>query len=320
MFGHADGEHLLGNMIFLWIFGAALEHRIGPINFLFDYLVMGTVANAIGMTGFALFGEESISLGASGAIAGVMGIYLVRCYFNRIPIGVPILVPMGPTGPLVFAVRFNAVALLTFFFLLDLLGVREQLAGSASPIGYWAHLGGYFCGLSIGYSRRYYRDGLREELAARMQTGPRDGDFGRRRGARDTLLELSPDHPDALLCRARDGSRFQRREDAADDYVRLIHLLLGSDRRRAGTIFLEYFHKYLRPLTLDRQLAVTPELAARGEIDLAARCLDLAAREADADPELRARATAYEAKLLSRLGLLQAPEPQDRATREAPEN
>ncbi len=307
LFLHADPGHLWGNMLFLWIFGSALEGRIGRGRLLLYYLLAGTAANALGVVG-GLASDFEGSLGASGAISGLMGLFMVRCYFSRVSFGIPILGPLGYALPVVFRVRLNAMLLLTLFFLKDLSGARASMDGVWSEIGYWAHVGGYFFGLAIGYATGLYRDGLREGLSLRSAGGGEGGDYGRSRAARTALLKLEPNHIDALLARARDGSRFSHGAAAREDYCRVIELLLDQHRGSAAEIFLEYFRKYLLPLPLTQQLAVTPALAARGERDIAARCLELAAAEPNLDPDSRATALLYEARLLTELELAEAAE------------
>lgn len=307
LFLHADQGHLWGNMIFLWIFGSALEGRLGRARLLLYYLLAGTAAHALSVVG-TLTSDVEWSLGASGAIAGLMGLFIVRCYFSRVSFGIPIFGPLGYALPLVLRVQLNAMVLLTLFFLKDLSGARASMDGVWSQIGYWAHVGGYFFGLAIGYTTGLYRDGLREGLSLRSAEGGEGGDYGRSRAARTALLELEPDHIDALLARAREGSRFKRSEVAREDYCRVIGLLLDQRRGSAAEIFLEYFSKYLRPLPLTQQLALTPALAARGERDIAARCLELVAAEPGVEPDSRAAALLYEARLLTELGLPEAAE------------
>jgi membrane associated rhomboid family serine protease len=82
VFMHGDWLHLLGNMLFLWIFGDNVEHRIGHVTYLVFYLVAGVVASFAQI----LVNTDSVipTLGASGAIAGVLGAYLVLFPTNRV--------------------------------------------------------------------------------------------------------------------------------------------------------------------------------------------------------------------------------------------
>ena len=205
-----------------------------------------------------------------------MGLFMVRCYFSRVSFGIPIFGPLGYALPVVLRVRIHPMFLLTLFFVKDLSGARASMDGVQSQIAYWAHVGGYFFGLATGYVTGLYRDGLREGLSLRSEERG-DGDYGRSRSARTALLELEPNHIDALLARARERSRFNHGEGAREDYRRVIELLVKGNRGRAAEIFLEYFEKYPSPMPLTHQLPLTLALAQRGEKDIAARCLELAA-------------------------------------------
>jgi membrane associated rhomboid family serine protease len=309
MFLHANSSHLWGNMIFLAVFAAPLEGRIGRGRLLLYYLLMGTAANAaIVLSELAIGSEYNWSLGASGAISGVMGLYMVRCCFGRVSFGIPILGALALTLPVVLRIRVSPLVLLTLFFLSNLSGARATLEGVPTHIGYAAHVGGYLLGLAIGYGSGLFRDGVRESLAGQASLPDTDGDYGRSREALDALLKVEPDHVDALLARARRDSRFGRGETARRDYQRVVQLLLDSDRARAADVFLEYYQKFLAPVEIRQQLVLTPALVDLGKCDIAARALELATQEPDIDRDARSTALLYQGKLLTELDLPEAAE------------
>ncbi|MCV0403216.1 MAG: rhomboid family intramembrane serine protease [Chloroflexi bacterium] len=140
MFMHGGWLHIAGNLLFLWIFGDNVEHRIGHIPYLGFYLVAGVVASLAQI----LVDPGSIipTLGASGAISGVLGAYLVMFPTNRItvlflrfPMRVPALVAIG-----LWAV-FQVVNGIGAF------AVTEETAGG---VAYMAHIGGFVFGLVAG--------------------------------------------------------------------------------------------------------------------------------------------------------------------------
>jgi membrane associated rhomboid family serine protease len=309
MFLHANSSHLWGNMIFLAVFAAPLEGRIGRGHLLLYYLLAGTVAHAaMVLSELAIGGDCNWGLGASGAISGVMGLYMIRCCFGRVSFGIPIFGALGIAVPVVFRIRVSPLILLTLYFLCDLSGARATLEGVPTNIGYASHVGGYLLGLAIGYGSGLFRDGVRESLAVQATASEMGGDYGRSREAQDALLKLEPDHVDALLARARRDSRFRCRETTRRDYQRIVQLLLKSDRTRAAEVFLEYYQKFLAPVEIRQQLALTPALVNLGEYDIAARALELAAQDPDIDRDARATALLYQGKLLAELGLPEAAE------------
>ena len=155
MFLHGGWAHLLGNMLYLWIFGDNVEDRLGHLKFLVFYLGCGWVATlAHGWTN-----PESMipAIGASGAIAGVLGAYLVMFPHAR----VLTLIPMG------FVLRLAelpAIIVLGLWFVLQpfsgvaSLGVRTAEGGG---VAWWAHIGGFAAGLLVGLAARALRLGAR---------------------------------------------------------------------------------------------------------------------------------------------------------------
>jgi membrane associated rhomboid family serine protease len=144
MFMHGGWAHLLGNMLFLWIFGDNVEHRVGHIPYLLFYLVAGVIAS---LAQIAINPDSVIpTLGASGAISGVLGAYLVMFPQNRvtiiafrfIPFQVPAIVAIGLWAVFQFISGFGAIA------------VSEQTGG----VAYMAHIGGFIAGLIFGFVGR----------------------------------------------------------------------------------------------------------------------------------------------------------------------
>jgi membrane associated rhomboid family serine protease len=143
MFLHGGWLHLIFNMWTLWLFGAAVEDRLGHIRYLAFYVACGLLAAA---THAALNPNSTVpSLGASGAIAGVMGCYVRMFPFARIVVVVPILFL-----PLFF--EMPALIFVGIWFLLQVLqGTAEVLAPFASGgVAWWAHVGGFLAGLAFG--------------------------------------------------------------------------------------------------------------------------------------------------------------------------
>jgi len=140
MFMHGGIGHLLGNMLFLWIFGDNVEDRLGHLSYLLFYLLAGIAAMAL-QTAFAL---DSLvpTVGASGAIAGVMGAYLIM--YPGALIQVIVL-------PLFFIPFFVPASLLIlFWFLMQVLGGLADLgATTGSSIAWWAHIGGFSAGVLL---------------------------------------------------------------------------------------------------------------------------------------------------------------------------
>ena len=149
MFMHGGVMHLLGNMIYLWIFGDNVEHRFGALPFLLFYLLSGLAAS---LAQIAVDPQSTIpSLGASGAISGVLGAYLVLFPRNRVHaiffyqvVSIPAILAIGIWIVFQFVNGIGAIA------------VTSQTGG----VAYAAHVGGFVAGVILALIMRVL---IREE-------------------------------------------------------------------------------------------------------------------------------------------------------------
>lgn len=146
-FLHGGFLHVAGNMLFLWIFGNNIEEQLGRIKYLIFYLACGVLA---ALTQWFFDSGSSIpSLGASGAIAGVMGAYIIR--FPQAQI-----LTLLPLGIFITTVRIPALFFLGFWFVqqafygIASLDVQSNIGMSNGGIAYWAHAGGFLFGFILG--------------------------------------------------------------------------------------------------------------------------------------------------------------------------
>lgn len=141
MFMHGGFAHLGGNMLYLWVFGDNLEDRLGHLRFFLFYLTCGIIASLTHVFTDYLFGENHLipSLGASGAISGVMGGYLLLFPKKRVTV-----------LAFIFFIRVPAFIVLGLWIGLQLANGTGFLGGSeASGIAYAAHIGGFIAGLLL---------------------------------------------------------------------------------------------------------------------------------------------------------------------------
>ena len=146
-FLHGGILHLGGNMLYLWIFGCNIEEQLGHFKYLVFYLACGVLA-ALSQWFFSQLSTVPI-LGASGAIAGVMGAYILR--FPRAQI-----LTLLPVGFLIMTVRIPALFFLGFWFFQQALfsfaslNVPANTGTGGGGIAYWAHAGGFVFGFILG--------------------------------------------------------------------------------------------------------------------------------------------------------------------------
>jgi len=140
MFIHGGFFHLLGNMLYLWIFGNNIEDRMGPIRFLVFYLLCGFVAS---FTHIVISPNSTIpTVGASGAVSGVLGAYLI-------------LYPHARVLTLVFLVIFIRVimlpagVLLVFWFIINAVSGITSLGVRGGGVAWFAHVGGFLAGIGL---------------------------------------------------------------------------------------------------------------------------------------------------------------------------
>ena len=133
MFMHGGFMHLAGNMLYMWIFADNIEDNLGPSKFLFFYLIAGIGA---AMTQVLMDTQSQVPMvGASGAIGGVLGAYLI----NHPNARVLVLIPFGFFSQLI---KIKALYVLGFWFIL-------QFISSGGGVAYAAHIGGFISGIIL---------------------------------------------------------------------------------------------------------------------------------------------------------------------------
>ena len=157
MFMHAGFGHIGGNMLYLWIFGDNVEHRFGSVRFLIFYLVAGLFASAAQI---ALNPDGILpNLGASGAIAGVMGAYMVLFPYNRV-------------NAIFFftIISVPAIVVLGMWIATQLFSGYGSLFASTQGVGgvaYAAHIGGFVAGVAAGIVARASMKGEPDSILRR---------------------------------------------------------------------------------------------------------------------------------------------------------
>jgi membrane associated rhomboid family serine protease len=141
MFLHGGISHLLGNMLFLWVFGRRVEDACGSGRYLMYYLLAGTTASL--MTALTMPHDTVPSIGASGAIFGVVGAYFVLFPSGRIR--TLWFITFIPTWP-----KIRAFWFVLYYLIIQILpAIDSYMNGVQYGIGYWAHLGGFFACIFI---------------------------------------------------------------------------------------------------------------------------------------------------------------------------
>ena len=143
MFLHGGWLHLLGNMLFLFVFGRSIEDRFGHFQFLLLYLLSGGAAAVVQIA--VNPGSRVPTIGASGAIAGVLGAYFICYPTARITTLIQLFV-------FFWTVQVPAVFLLGYWFVIQFVAGFNALAiqtAASGGVAWWAHIGGFACGVLL---------------------------------------------------------------------------------------------------------------------------------------------------------------------------
>lgn len=239
LFVHGSVWHLLANMAFLWLVGCNIEESWGWKVFGGVYLLSGAAA---ALCHLAAHPQSAAPLiGASGAVAGVMGAFMVRHFKTKIRFFYLVLVVIKP---FLGTVSLYAGAVLPLWFLLQLLGAGW---GVGDGVAYWAHVGGFAFGAAAGLALRFLglekkfispmleREQEKLKLPPKLDQALRLLDEGDRAGARALLqqaMNLDPGNLDAPLALARLAADDGQDDIAGRCYNRALELLI--DRGQAG--------------------------------------------------------------------------------------
>ena len=145
MFLHGGWLHVGGNMLYLWIFGDNVEDRLGHLRFVLFYLACGLAA---ALAQIYMHPSSKIPMvGASGAVAGVLGAYLILFPHSRVLALIPILFFFQ-------LVELPAVLFLIFWFGMQFLSGAVSITGASQTsegVAWWAHIGGFVTGMALGF-------------------------------------------------------------------------------------------------------------------------------------------------------------------------
>jgi rhomboid family protein len=141
MFMHGGWAHLLGNMLFLWIFGDNIEDVLGHLRYFFYYIICGVIASLshVGVSYALNHDLEVPSLGASGAISGVLGGYMLLFPYRRVTVILFRFLTQVPA--------FVAIGIWFLFQIINGLGMLGDASGGG--VAYGAHIGGFIAGLGL---------------------------------------------------------------------------------------------------------------------------------------------------------------------------
>jgi membrane associated rhomboid family serine protease len=249
MFMHAGLLHLAGNMLFLWIYGDNVEHRLGSLNYLFVYLATGMAATLF----YTLFQLHSAvpMIGASGAISGVLGLYFIWFPRNKVRVFV-MLFPF-----FVDVILLPARWVLGFFLIVDNLLPFFLASGRGGGVAHGAHIGGFLAGLGIAYAMDRFPEytALSRWRSAWSTPSSQDREKEEERPLHDRIREAvdGRDLHRAAADYLADTSVTARKKIEPLDRLRIGNYLLGkSHYSEALSIFRQYIADFHDGPALDQ--------------------------------------------------------------------
>ncbi len=296
LFLHADPIHLLGNLIFLAVFGPPLEMRIGALRFLVCFVACGWLSNlAQAAAILAQFPDLASTpiVGASGAISGLIGLFLVRLYFARLRFAsLTMLLLHGTVRPTRFTLP--AIVGIALWFLLT---IAQALVEERPESATVAHLRGALFGALFGFTMGLAKEGRLEHHLARARRQSERGEWFAALGEVEAYLAQVPDDPHVLAQAARIQRVTQQERQAAERFREAIRLWLREGSYREACDGFEEMKRLLGPITLPP-----------GDLLRVARACEGLGRSADASRAYEAYGRHYPERHAAPLALLKSAE------------
>ncbi len=246
IFMHTDWLHLLGNLVYLNVFGPILESRVGHGMFLFYVLLLGIFGNIVHgvVASLGWFGQYGVGvLGASGAIAGLLAFSLIRFHNAKVEIAWWVFAPLVGQN----RAGRSKVALQLAVAMWLMLQVIHSLVASqtGASVSYGAHFGGFFMGLSLALAMGQWREGHQEGLRDKAADYFKDGAYHASVGMWLEYLDLVPSDLTARLELARAQ-------------------VLSDQTVQATMNFQRVFNRYMRSGAVNSALGVFKEATRAG--------------------------------------------------------
>jgi membrane associated rhomboid family serine protease len=273
-FIHVDFLHIIPNLVYLWIFGSVLEDRLGRLHYLGAYLACGVLsmmAQAVAVVSFVPQNAAFPIIGASGAISGLLGLFLVRFYYARIKVAsLAFLFLQGVYRASVS--RLNAAGAMLLWILIQLAYGLSSSSNPLSTTAYWSHISGFLFGLALGVT-----SGLGNEarLERKLLKGKRYFEEGKWFAAMGELIEFLKTRPldaEARAILARTFLLTGQRKKATIEYSRAI---VGEMNSGGFGVAVELYEEMKRispeaQLPPSSQLRMAKHLEENDRLDLSA--------------------------------------------------
>jgi len=295
-FLHGSMDHLFFNMLFLWIFGPPMEERLGWKKYLGFYLGAGVSASMLFMVmQFIQVGPDGVgAIGASGAVSGIMAIYVYRCFYAKLRMII---------DPYFFKLGFNVPALpfVLFFFIKDLYaGINYQ---TVTGIAHWGHIGGFVFGVIAARLNRFGHEGRIEQLRDKVNKGLAEGKgLAALEKELKKILELVPHDPEVKHDLARLCASTERPKEAMSYYSEAISSYFVKDPVAGAYAVMECAQQLKRPMDFKHHLKAADVMVRHGDYADARKVLLMVLKQKLTRSQVIERTLALFAKVNRQLG------------------
>lgn len=292
-FLHVSAWHVAGNMLYLAVFGPPLEDRIGRLRFIALYLLLGVIALFAQSASMWIGGPAdpyTVIVGSSGAIAGVLGLFLVRFPNAEVVVFAPPLLVGRRKVPGIG--HLNAVAAIVAWLILEVTVGFFSIGETRSAVAHWAHLSGFVLGAAVAVLMRLPHAARSELVRSDARRAEMRGRLEEALGFWRHALALESEDLEPWLRCARLAARLGREREAREAYGAA--LALTADRRwreaRVAT-YEEVIHAFSdTPVQPVLELALARREEAEGRFEIAAAHFRRGAEAAD---DMAVRSAAY---------------------------
>ena len=287
-FLHANILHLVGNMVFLYAFGSFLEDVLGEVRFLIVYVGSAFFSAVLfGMINVAFIpGAGGVPLvGASGAVAGLLGLSMIRFRHNDLYVFYAIWLLLVKWGT--FSVK-TIYAIMAYIAVEMISGILQILGGSVGGVGHWAHIGGLSFGiiaaLVLGVRGEAIAEKKEDNASGWLYTGKVDD-------AADTFIELLKKDPNSAYYHYMSGKAHNFKDDvepALYHTSKAIEIYLKEGDKEAAFNVYDEFCSYRKEVVFEPTilLALSSACQAIGQFEASIKCLRSFAMNYPADDRL----------------------------------
>lgn len=315
MFLHVDLAHLTVNSVFLWFFGVVVENRVGWKRFLFLYLATGTLGSILSCAIHWELSQEYYSvIGASGAVSGIMGVYMVRCYYKKLVFPLPIL-SFYPF--LYLKLKVNALLVISLYWAANIVNTfYKHMEWVESNTAYLNHLGSLAVGMALALIMGLLAEAHQEKHRETVMSDQEGiGILSDPERSLAIALEKNPQDTELLLKLAREKS-LRPTLEGREFYFRAIASVVGKDEKQAAEILRECIQAYNAVIDPEIHYRLCGILRSRGDLQTAARGLELLADTAGVPTPVRQKALLSLSGLYRKMGHAEAAEFRYRQYRE----